>query len=69
MPKISKQEKLNKEIVNEIGELKELIYILREHNKEVEKDIREARVLLFMAMGVLMALFGLILGFSIKFFL
>ncbi len=50
------------ELEQEIKALKRVLVMLRKHDEELKKDLREARTLLFIALGVLFALFGLLLG-------
>ncbi|MEM0372803.1 MAG: hypothetical protein QXO69_03140 [archaeon] len=64
--KAKKEDVSHYEQMSELGELKALVYSLRMHNAELEKDIREARTLLYVALAVLMALFGLLVGVALK---
>ena len=62
-------DKEHSELLKEIAGLRELSHELRAHGQELEKDLKEARSLLYVAMGILMALFGLVLGISLRMFL
>jgi hypothetical protein len=64
--KTKKDEMMHYEQMNELSDLKNLVYAVRAHNVELEKDIREARTLMFAALIVLMALFGLLVGVALK---
>ncbi|NYZ80198.1 hypothetical protein H0N95_03050 [Candidatus Micrarchaeota archaeon] len=64
--KAKKEDIMHYEQMSELGELKNLVYAVRAHNVELERDIREARTLLFIALAILMALFGLLLGIALK---
>lgn len=52
--------------MSELNDLKQLVNSVRVHGDELEKDMREARTLLFVALVVLMALFGLLLGIAVR---
>ena len=68
-PTTIKGSKQHNELMAEITGLKELSHELKAHGIELEKDLREARTLLYISMAVLMALFGLVLGISLRVFL
>ncbi len=58
--------KSKEEIEKEIKALKKIVRKTHVQAIELDKDLREARTLLFIALGVLMALFGLLMGVLIK---
>ena len=62
----AKKVDLTEKRTEEIMILKDMISSLKEDTTMLEKDLREARTLLFMQMGVLLALFGLALGLLYK---
>lgn len=64
--KLSKAENNNElyhlEQLDELSHMKDIVKLMKSQSDKLEKDVREARILLFMAMAILVAILGTILG-------
>ena len=57
------------QLKSELVSIEGAIDTIRQHNFEMEDDLREARTMLFVTLGILFAMFGLALGMMIKLFI
>lgn len=64
--KITRKEEFRERETEQIMILNDMVFSLKKDSIALEKDLREARTLLFIQTGVLLALFGLALGMLFK---